>query len=146
MIRRFVSGVSICSALILTVACGGGDTATSPPAAAPAVTPSAPATAAATAPKPAGTVALLEPTEGAMGGHIDTFRWSPVAGADSYVIKIVAVTGDRVVWESQPMTTTETKLPATVALEPEVHTWSVSARKGTEVLATSPTQRFTITP
>ena len=132
-------------ALFLTVACGG-DTAPSSPAAAPAVTPSAPATAAATAPKPAGTVTLLEPIEGAMAGHIDTFRWSPVAGADGYVIKIVAVTGDRVVWESQPMTVTETKLPSTVALEPEVHTWSVSARKGTEVLATSATQKFTITP
>ena len=70
----------------------------------------------------------------------------PVAGADGYVITIKAVTGDRVVWESAPMATTETKLPATVALEPEVHTWSVTARKGTEVLATSPTLKFTITP
>ena len=145
MIRRFVPGVSVLSAVILTVACGG-DSAPSAPAAAPAVTPSAPATAAATAPKPAGTVSLLEPIEGAMSGHIDTFRWSPVAGADGYVIRIVAVTGDRVVWESQPMTETETKLPSTVALEPEVHTWSVSARKGTEVLATSAIQKFTITP
>ena len=81
-----------------------------------------------------------------MAGHIDTFRWSPVPGADGYVITIKAVTGDRTVWESQPMAVTETKLPATVALEPEVHTWTVSARKGTEVLATSPTQKFTITP
>jgi hypothetical protein len=145
MIRRFVSGVSVCVALVLTVACGG-ENSTPAPAVAPAVTPSAPATAAATAPKPAATISLLEPIDGAMSGHIDTFRWSPVAGADGYVIKIVAVTGDRVVWESQPMTATETKLPATVALEPEVHTWSVSARKGTEVLATSPTQKFTITP
>ena len=67
-------------------------------------------------------------------------------GADGYVIRIVAVTGDRVVWESAPITATETKLPPTVALEPEVHTWSVSARKGGSVLVTSPTQRFTITP
>jgi hypothetical protein len=89
---------------------------------------------------------LIEPGEGAMGGHIDTFRWEAVDGADDYVIRIVAVTGDRVVWESAPMTGTETKLPPTVALEPEVHTWSVSARKGGAVLATSPTQRFTITP
>ena len=81
-----------------------------------------------------------------MAGHIDTFRWSPVEGADGYVIKIVAVTGDRVIWESAPMAVTEAKLPATVALEPEVHTWSVSARKGTTVLATSATQKFTITP
>lgn len=81
-----------------------------------------------------------------MSGHIDTFRWSPVEGADGYVIAIRAVTGDRLVWESAPMAVTETKLPPTVALEPEVHTWSVTARKGTEVLATSPTQRFTITP
>lgn len=81
-----------------------------------------------------------------MGGHIDTFRWEPVDGADGYVIKITAVTGDRVVWESPQMTATETKLPPTVALEPEVHTWMVSARKGGQVLVSSPTQRFTITP
>ena len=87
----------------------------------------------------------LEPADGAMSGHIDTFRWAPVAGADGYVIKIQASDG-RVVWESAPLTVTETKLPATVALEPEVHSWSVSARKGAEVLATSATQKFTITP
>jgi hypothetical protein len=110
------------------------------------VTPSAPATAAATAPKPAGVVTLVEPIEGAMSGHIDTFRWSPVGGADGYIIQIKAVTGDRTVWESAPMTTTETKLPPTVALEPEVHTWSVRAMKGSDVLATSAVQRFTITP
>ncbi len=92
------------------------------------------------------TLSLLEPTDGAMGGHIDMFRWSPVQGADGYVIRIVAVTGNRVVWESEPMTATETKLPPTVALEPEVHTWSVTARKGGTELATSATQRFTITP
>ena len=63
-----------------------------------------------------------------------------------YVIRIVAVTGNRVVWESEPMTAAETRLPATVALEPEVHQWSVTARKGGEVIATSATQRFTITP
>ena len=44
------------------------------------------------------------------------------------------------------MTATETQLPETVALEPEVHTWTVTARKGGEVIATSPTQKFTITP
>lgn len=81
-----------------------------------------------------------------MSGHIDTFHWSAVDGADGYVIKIVAVTGNRTVWESAPMTATETRLPATVALEPEVHTWTVTARKGSDVLATSATQRFTITP
>ena len=91
-------------------------------------------------------VTLLEPGDGAMSGHIDLFRWSPVAGADSYVIRIVALTGNRVVWESEPLTVTETKLPATVALEPEAHAWSVTARKGTEVLATSPTFKLTITP
>lgn len=111
---------------------------TSTPAAAPA-TPAA-------APKPAATISLIEPIEGAMAGHIDTFRWSPVAGADGYVITIRAITGDRVVWESAPMAATEAKLPATVALEPEVHIWTVSARKGTEVLATAVPQKFTITP
>lgn len=81
-----------------------------------------------------------------MGGHIDMFRWSPVEGADGYVIKIVAVTGNRTVWESAPIAATETHLPTTVALEPEIHTWTVTARKGAEVLVTSATQKFTITP
>ena len=144
MIRRLLCGSAVPVAVMLAAACGGSPSSTPSPSATPAPAASAPAAA----PKPAvaSTIALLEPIEGAMAGHIDTFRWSPVAGADGYVIKIVAVTGDRVVWESQPMPTTETKLPATVALEPEVHTWLVSARKGTEVLATSPTQKFTITP
>ena len=143
MIRGFQSGISVLFVVMLTAACGS-DSSTPTPTSTPAATP--PASAPAAAPKAAGTVSLLEPIDGAMAGHIDTFRWSPVAGADGYVITIRAVTGDRVVWESQPMAVTETKLPATVALEPEVHTWSVSARKGTEVLAASPTQRFTITP
>ena len=145
MMRGMVS-VAAVAAAVFVAACGGGNS-TPAPSAAPAVTPSAPATAASKpASQPSGTLTLLEPIEGAMAGHIDTFRWSPVAGADGYVIQIKAVTGDRVVWESAPMTTTETKLPPTVALEPEVHTWSVSARKGAEVIATSPTQKFTITP
>jgi hypothetical protein len=140
MIGRFLCGSAVAISLVLAAACGGSPTP-SPPA-----TPAASAPSAAAKPAAPSTISLMEPIDGAMAGHIDTFRWSPVAGADGYVIKIVAVTGDRVIWESQPITTTETKLPATVALEPEVHTWSVSARKGTEVLATSPTQKFTITP
>jgi hypothetical protein len=135
---RVIAPMATVAALILSLACGGADSA------APASSP-APAVAPAAAPKPAATLSLLEPTDGAMSGHIDTFRWSPVGGADGYVIRIQASDG-RVVWESQPLTVTETKLPATVALEPEVHAWSVSARKGSEVLATSATQRFTITP
>lgn len=137
MIRRFV--MLVCAGVMVTAAaaCGGNNASEGPP-------PSAPAAPA--APKPATTVTLLEPAEGAMSGHIDTFRWAPIPGADSYVIRIVALTGNRVVWESEPMAATETKIPATVSLEPEVHAWSVTARKGTEVLATSPTFKFTITP
>ena len=146
MIRRSVCAAALGAALFVA-ACGGGQSSPPAPAAAPAVTPSAPATAAsATPPAPAGTLTLLEPIDGAMSGHIDTFRWSPVAGADGYVIQIKAVTGDRMVWESAPLTTTEAKLPPTVALEPEVHTWSVTARKGSDVMAASATQKFTITP
>lgn len=140
MILRLIAPAALGAALLVSVACGGADTA--PPAASSAP---APAAAPAAAPKPAATLSLLEPIDGAMGGHIDTFRWSPVGGADGYVIRIQASDG-RVVWESQPLTVTETQLPATVALEPEVHSWSVSARKGSGVLATSATQKFTITP
>jgi hypothetical protein len=138
-LRRFL-------ALMLVVAAAGcgqnaNESAASGPAPAAPAPPSAPAP-----PKPATTVTLIEPVEGAMSGHIDTFRWEPVDGADGYVIKIVAVTGDRVVWESPQMTATETKLPPTVALEPEVHTWTVTAKKGGNVLVSSPVQKFTITP
>jgi hypothetical protein len=141
---RRISGLIL---VVAAVGCGQNSTPPAAPAAAPAVTPSAPATAASAAnPKPAGTLTLLEPIDGAMSGHLDTFRWSPVAGADGYVIQIKAVTGDRVVWESAPLTATEAKLPPTVALEPEVHTWSVTARKGSDVVATSAIQKFTITP
>lgn len=131
---RVATFIGVLVIAIATAACGGNNNTEGP-------APEAPA-----APKPATTVTLLEPTDGAMGGHIDMFRWSPVEGADGYVIRIVAVTGNRVIWESEPMTATETKLPPTVALEPEVHTWSVTARKGGSTLVTSATQRFTITP
>lgn len=146
MIREFLTGSAVLSVLTLAVACGGGQTSTPAPAPAAAPPAAAPAAAPAEAKPAAGTISLLEPAEGAMGGHIDTFRWSAVAGADGYVIKIVAVTGNRTVWESAPMTTTETHLPPTVALEPEVHTWTVTAKKGTETLVTSAVQKFTITP
>ena len=138
---RVVTCVGVLVIAIATAACGGGNNNNEAPAPTP---PAAPATPA--APKPSTTVTLVEPIDGAMGGHIDMFRWSPVQGADGYVIRIVAVTGNRVVWESEPIAATEARLPATVALEPEVHTWSVTARKGGTDLATSATQRFTITP
>ncbi len=140
--NRVLTVIAPIALIALTVACGGGA-----PASAPAATP-APAAAAtpAEAPKPAATLTLLEPVEGAMGGHIDMFRWSAVDGADGYVIKITAVTGDRVVWESPVLTSAETKLPNTVALEPEPHTWQVTARKAGQTLVTSASQRFTITP
>ena len=139
--NRLVSIAGACLIAITAAACGNNNNASSEPPPAAPVPPPAPA-----APKPSSTVTLIEPGEGAMGGHIDVFRWQPIEGADGYVIRIVAVTGNRVVWESDPMTATETKLPATVALEPEVHEWSVTARKGGEVIARSATQRFTITP
>jgi hypothetical protein len=129
-------------ALLAAAGCGQNST----PAPASTATPAPAAAPAPANTQPAATLTLIEPAEGAMAGHIDTFRWTPVAGADGYVIKIVAVTGNRVVWESAPMAETETHLPTTVALEPEVHTWTVSARKGSEVIATAPPQRFTITP
>lgn len=135
--NRVLAYVAPVALIVVTVACGG----TAPAPAAPVAE-----AVAAIVPKPAGTLSLLEPIEGAMGGHIDMFRWSAVEGADGYVIKITAVTGDRVVWESPVMTATETKLPATVSLEPEPHTWLVTARKAGQPLLTSATQKFTITP
>ncbi len=133
--NRVLTCVASVVLIVLTVACGGA------PASAPA-----PAAAPGEAPKRVGTLSLLEPIEGAMGGHIDIFRWSAVDGADAYIVKIQAVQDGRVVWESLALTTTETKLPSTVALEPEPHIWQVTARKAGQPLVTSATQKFTITP
>jgi hypothetical protein len=132
-------------ALLITLgvaACGQTDPASAP---APASTPAPAASAPAAAPKPAATVTLLEPIDGAIAGHIDLFRWSAVDGADGYVVKILGSDG-RTVYESPAAPAIEVHLPKTVALEPEAHTWSVTARKAGAVIATSPTFKFQITP
>ena len=67
--NRVLAYVAPVALIVATVACGGSAPA---PAAAP-VAEAVPAT-------PAGVVTLLEPIEGAMGGHIDMFRWSAVEG------------------------------------------------------------------
>ena len=108
--------------------------------------PGTPAPAPASAPaKPAVSLSLIEPTDGVFSGHIDLFRWNAVDGADGYVIRILGSDG-RLVFESPVLTATEARLPKTVGLEPEAHTWSVTARKGSDVVATSPTFKFSITP
>ena len=121
------------------VACGQA-----PVAEAPAASPRASAPPAAPA-KSAASLSLLEPTDGVFAGHIDLFRWTAVDGADGYVVRILGSDG-RVVFESPALTATEARLPKTVALEPEAHTWTVTARKGGEVVATSPAFKFSITP
>ena len=140
--NRVLTCVALVVLIALTVACGGAPTSAPAPAAAPAPVAAPPSEA----PRPVGTLSLLEPIEGAMGGHIDIFRWSAIEGADAYIVKIQAVSDGRVVWESPALTATETRLPTSVALEPEVHTWQVSARKAGQVLVASATQKFTITP
>jgi hypothetical protein len=127
-------------ASISLIACGSP--APAPAASQPAA---APAPGASSTPAAASTVTLLEPAEGAFSGHIDSFRWSPVQGADSYRLKITTGAG-RVVWESPALTVAEAHLPGTVSLEPEAHVWQVTAMKGADVLVTSATGRFTVTP
>lgn len=139
---RMMTGMSAVALSAALVACGQGSTpagveapAASKPAAAPAAAPA----------KPAASLSLVEPTDGVFSGHIDLFRWTAAEGADGYVIRILGSDG-RVVFESPVLTVTEARLPKTVGLEPEAHTWSVTARKGSEVIATSPTFKFSITP
>lgn len=139
MTRRFALVVFSFAAIINSIACGS-------PAPAPAASqPAATAAPAASTPAAASTVTLLEPAEGAFSGHVDSFRWSPVQGADSYRLKITTGAG-RVVWESPALTAAEAHLPGTVSLEPEAHVWQVTAMKGADVLVTSATGRFTVTP
>ena len=126
--------------IVAGAACGQSEPASSGPPPQPPAAPAPPP-----APKPTTTVTLLEPTDGVFSGHIDLFRWTAVEGADSYAIKILGSDG-RVVFDSPALTVAEAHLPKTVALEPEAHTWTVTARKGGDVIATSPTFKFSITP
>ncbi len=140
---RHLSILACAGGVALTItaaACGPGEPASSGP---PPTAPAAPAPR--SAPKPTTTVTLLEPTDGVFSGHIDLFRWTAVEGADGYAIKILGSDG-RVVFESPTLTVAEAHLPKTVALEPEAHTWTVTARKGGDVIATSPVFKFSITP
>ena len=138
---RMMTGIS--AAVLSAALVGCGESKAPAVAQAPAATP-APTTAAAPA-KPAASLTLVEPTDGVFSGHIDLFRWNAVEGADGYVIRILGSDG-RLVFESPVVTATEARLPKTVGLEPEAHTWSVTARNGSAVIATSPTFKFSITP
>ena len=139
---RVMTGMSAVALSAALAGCGQNERANSgPPPQAPGA---APAPAAAPA-RPAASLSLVEPTDGVFSGHIDLFRWTAVEGADGYGIKILGSDG-RVVFESPVLTATEARLPKTVGLEPEAHTWTVTARKGGEVIATSPVFKFSITP
>jgi hypothetical protein len=130
------------SLLAFSVACG------SPESPAPASTPApaaSPAPGAAPA-SPAADLKVVEPAEGSSSGHIGLFTWTAVAGADGYRMHLAAATDNRTIWDSPVLTTNEAHLPNTVALEPEAYVWQITALKGTEVLATSPLSRFTVTP
>lgn len=134
--RTPLVGTVATAALFFTVACGGS------PASAPAAT-SAPG--AQSQPK-APSLTLIEPISGASAGHIDTFSWSAVEGADGYRLNLTAATDGRVVWQSPVVTTTETRLPPTVALEPESYFWQVTALRGTTEIVASAPSRFAVTP
>lgn len=141
---RLTVGLSTAAVVILTAACGGGS---STPAEAPATpAPAAEAPAAAPAAAPAGVIIPLEPKEGSSSGHIDLFRWQAVPGAESYVVKVTAVTDGRVLWESPALTTAEAHLPNTIALEPEAYFWQVTASAGGKPVAETGAIRFLVTP
>jgi hypothetical protein len=144
---RLTVVLSTAVVVLMTAACGGGS---STPAEAPA-TPAPAADTSAAAPAtpaaaPAGVIIPLEPKEGSSSGHIDLFRWEAVPGAESYVVKVTAVTDGRVLWESPALTTTEAHLPNTIALEPEAYFWQVTASAGGKQVAETGAIRFLVTP
>ena len=116
------------------VACGGSSSS------APASAAQSPASGGA-----APVITLTDPPSGAFAGHIDSFRWSPVDGADGYRVKITSGDG-RVIWESEMLKTAEAHLPSSVSIEPESYFWQVTALKGTSTLVTSAQSKFTVTP
>ena len=144
MIQFSVRPLSVLSrAAVVALMVAGAACGQAPVVEAPGTPPAAPPTAAPA--KPAASLSLVEPIDGVFSGHIDLFRWTAAEGADGYVIRILGSDG-RVVFESPVLTATEARLPKTVGLEPEAHTWTVTARKGGDVIATSPTFKFSITP
>ncbi|HQZ37511.1 MAG TPA: hypothetical protein PLH72_00625 [Vicinamibacterales bacterium] len=139
--RRFsfsAGAVATASVILLMAACGGS----APQTPAESAVPPAQGAPAAAAP----VVTLIEPALGSSSGHIDLFRWEPVAGADGYRVRVTAAADQRVVWDSPVITGTEVDLPNTVALEPESYYWQVTALKGGQVLVASTPSRFLVTP
>jgi len=137
---RVIPAAVAASAVLISAACGSPE----PPA--PAVSKPAPAANAASGGAKSAELKVLEPGEGTSSGHISVFTWTAVEGADGYRMHLAAATDNRTIWDSPVLTTTEAHLPNTVALEPEAYVWQITALKGTEVLATSPLSRFTVTP
>lgn len=132
---RSLFSASCALVLVIVAACGGSSPGTPAPA----------AQGAASAAPAAPVVTLTDPPSGAFSGHFDTFRWSPVEGADGYRMKITSSDG-RVVWESDVLETAEVHLPSSVSIEPESYFWAVTAMKGPATLATSAQSKFTVTP
>jgi hypothetical protein len=132
---RLVSSVGSALLVLNLVACGGSSStgATAGPQSASSGTTAAP------------TITLTEPPSGTFAGHFDSFRWTPVEGADGYRMKITSGDG-RVIWESEMLKTAEAHLPSSVSIEPESYFWTVTALKGTSTLVTSAQSKFTVTP
>jgi hypothetical protein len=144
---RLTVVLSTAAVVLMTAACGGGSSTPAEAPATPAPAADTPAAAPATpAAAPAGVIIPLEPKEGSSSGHIDLFRWEAVPGAESYVVKVTAVTDGRVLWESPALTTTEAHLPNTIALEPEAYFWQVKASAGGKQVAETGAIRFLVTP
>jgi hypothetical protein len=140
---RLMSACAAASALLILSAACGSEPASAP--ATPAQTPG-PQASPAKAPAAAAVVTIVEPADGSSSGHVDLFRWTAVEGADGYRVRLTAVADGRTVWESPVVTTSEARLPNTIALEPEGYVWTVTAMRGAEVLVASAPSRFTVTP
>lgn len=133
------AALAAASSILISASCGGAPTST--PAAAPAQAAQSSASS-----QKAPVVTLVEPGGGASAGHIDTFAWLAVEGADGYRLSLTAATDGRSVWQSPVVTATEVRLPPTISLEPEAYFWQVTALHGSAVLAVSPPSRFAVTP
>ena len=85
----------------------------------------------------------LAPARDSIGGAPSRFEWTPVEGADEYVIGVWTEV-DVLVWRQDDLRQTSVARPADVELEPGTYFWSVLALRQDRPVADSGRSAFVV--
>lgn len=85
----------------------------------------------------------LAPARDSIGGTPSRFEWTPVEGADEYVIGVWTEV-DVLVWRQDDLRQTSVARPADVELEPGTYFWSVLALRQDRPVADSGRSAFVV--